>query len=99
MKYVLSCFWSIIVFTACPTGTTDDTTTQSTDAGIHTTDAGSGPCEQSEEVCGVAPEGKAICVKMVKPGRGLGLVSAMRMALASGPLYGAQKNNKAGKRR
>ena len=59
MKYVLSCFWSIIVFTACPPGATDDTATQTTDAGVHTTDAGSGPCEQSEEVCGVAPRGES----------------------------------------
>lgn len=45
-RYVIPIF-TLFVLSACPTGTTDGTDTQ-------TTDAGSGPCEQSEEVCGVA---------------------------------------------
>ena len=57
MKSYFFSFLTVLIFAACPMDTTDDTVTQNTDAGVHTTDAGSGPCEQSEEVCGVAPMG------------------------------------------
>jgi len=50
MKSYFFSFLTVLIFAACPTNTIDDTATQ-------TTDAGSGPCEQSEEICGVAPMG------------------------------------------
>ena len=39
--------FAVFFLSACPTGTTDETD-------VNTADAGSSPCEQSEEVCGVA---------------------------------------------
>jgi len=45
---------ALFVLSACPTDTTDDSPWPLNGTSTQITDAGSGPCAQSEEICGVA---------------------------------------------